>query len=765
MKARKTSVAIIVIITIVTVTTLLICGLWVLINKIASDRWWTQLHKEQAILADQLSESLAAPLWNFDNSQVGEIIESAMKDEDVFGIVVKTTGGRPRIYARMRDAHWRIINVGYEFPTKGLLVEERDIRSSNDLIGKVEVIATPKFLESFLRYNRVLIVSIAISFELLLALILYLLLWRIVLKPLKEVEAYAVAVSSGIAEGSNIETVQFRGELEGVRSSIKKMVSLLGARYAELQDEVKRRREMERALQGEKEFTDTAVNALLGLFYVVDEQGRYIRWNNALTAIVGKTDEEMLLRDSLELVHPDDRGRIAARLAEVFEKGYVEDEARIVVKGGQDTRYFLLNGKKMTVDGRRYVVGSAIDITERKLAEEALKKSEERFLKFFRLAPVGMTVSSLPEGRLLDVNQEFERMLGFARNEAVGKTTIELGVWLDPQDRENIIQIIRREGKIKDLDLQIRAKQGHIITQRFSAEPIEIDGQAYLLSAFADVTRQKLAEEELKDYHASLEELVEARTAELSAANKKLRELDNLKSMFIASMSHELRTPLNSIIGFTGMTLEGLSGVLNEEQKDNLTRAYFSAKHLLNLISDVIDISKIEAGRVEAYPEEFSLREIVDDAAATIEPQLKDKGLTLEVDVPPETNLYTDRKRLLQCLINFLSNAVKYTERGEITVASLITNGHMALSVTDTGIGIAEKDIPRLFEPFERLDTHLRVKAGGTGLGLYLTKKLVSDVLHGDVSVGSVEGKGSTFAINIPMDIRESKNASEGDTL
>ena len=239
--------------------------------------------------------------------------------------------------------------------------------------------------------------------------------------------------------------------------------------------------------------------------------------------------------------------------------------------------------------------------------------------------------------------------------------------------------------------------------------------------------------------------------------------------MFIASMSHELRTPLNSIIGFTGMTLQGMSGELNDEQKDNLTRAYHSAKHLLDLISDVIDISKIEAGRVEAYPEGFFLRKMVDDAVATVVPQLKDKALTIEVDVPPDTYLTTDRRRLLQCLINFLSNAVKFSESGRVIVASRKTDGLVSLSVSDTGIGIAGEDIHRLFEPFERLETPLRVKAGGTGLGLYLTKKLAIEVLRGDVSVESIEGQGSTFTITFPEDIgqtgKPSTDQGGGDIL
>jgi PAS domain S-box-containing protein len=235
-----------------------------------------------------------------------------------------------------------------------------------------------------------------------------------------------------------------------------------------------------------------------------------------------------------------------------------------------------------------------------------------------------------------------------------------------------------------------------------------------------------------------------------SEITERLKEMERLKSIFIASMSHELLTPLNSIIGFTGMTLQGLSGDLNEEQRDNLSRSYQASKHLLSLITDVMDISKIEAGRVEAVPEEFGLIEVVDDAFDTVRSEIREKGLRLTADIPENLRIRTDRRRLLQCLINLLTNAVKFTERGGVHVSSSEVDGQLEISVSDTGIGIAEEDVPKLFEPFERLESHLRIKAGGTGLGLYLTKKLVTDILRGAVKVRSKVGEGSTFIIRIP---------------
>ncbi|MDJ0819670.1 MAG: transporter substrate-binding domain-containing protein [Desulfobacterales bacterium] len=238
---------------------------------------------------------------------------------------------------------------------------------------------------------------------------------------------------------------------------------------------------------------------------------------------------------------------------------------------------------------------------------------------------------------------------------------------------------------------------------------------------------------------------------ELFEANQNLRALDRLKSMFIASMSHELRTPLNSIIGFTGVILQGMTGPLNDKQHDHLSRVYNSAKHLLNLITDVIDISKIEAGRIEIFRQEVNLAELVDEAVITIQPQLRDKKLTLQTSVSGELVMHTDKKRLLQCIINYLSNAVKYTESGTIAITARQIDDRVEILVSDTGIGISQEDQTRLFDAFERLDSHLRVKEGGTGLGLYLTRKLATEILGGEVLVRSREGRGSTFGLLLPI--------------
>jgi len=246
---------------------------------------------------------------------------------------------------------------------------------------------------------------------------------------------------------------------------------------------------------------------------------------------------------------------------------------------------------------------------------------------------------------------------------------------------------------------------------------------------------------------------LEERSRALSEANQKLKELDKLKSMFIATMSHELRTPLNSIISFTGILLQEIVGEVNDRQRDSLERVQRAGRHLLSLITDIIDISKIEAGRMEVYAEDFPLQELVDEALASIILEAQKKEIALVTEAASWPVLHTDRRRLLQCLLNFLSNAVKYSEKGPITV--LISHGdeQVEITVRDMGIGISEEDMPKLFEAFERFDSHLRVTAGGTGLGLYLTKKIATDLLQGKIVAESKLNEGSTFHLIIPRSI------------
>lgn len=294
---------------------------------------------------------------------------------------------------------------------------------------------------------------------------------------------------------------------------------------------------------------------------------------------------------------------------------------------------------------------------------------------------------------------------------------------------------------------------------------------SFLISTYESAVWQNReldkAQMQLKALNEHLEERtiqLEAANKELAHANEKLKEIDRLKSMFIASMSHELRTPLNAIIGFSSILLNEWTGPLNAEQKENMSIMLRSGKHLLALINDVIDVSKIEAGKMDVHIEEFDLCDVILEVVTLMKKDMDEKRLELKVESIHQ-KMHTDRQRLLQCVLNLVSNAVKFTEKGTIHVGAglapaqkqegqpqgLPLQDFVEISVSDTGIGIKEEDIPKLFQSFVRLDSPLRSKVKGTGLGLYLTKKLSTDVLNGEITAASEYGKWSRFVIRVPV--------------
>jgi signal transduction histidine kinase len=238
---------------------------------------------------------------------------------------------------------------------------------------------------------------------------------------------------------------------------------------------------------------------------------------------------------------------------------------------------------------------------------------------------------------------------------------------------------------------------------------------------------------------------------ELQAAVYKAESADRLKSAFLATMSHELRTPLNSIIGFTGILLQKLVGPLSEEQEKQLNMVQDSARHLLALINDVLDISKIEAGQVTLYTDKFDLADAIRISMEKVFPLAEKKGLLLSsVMVPERIEMVSDRRRIEQVLINLLNNAVKFTEKGKVHLQCQIIDKNVMISVSDTGIGIKAENIPTLFQPFKQVDSGISRQYEGTGLGLSICKKLV-ELLEGEIWVESEPGKGSTFIFTLPL--------------
>lgn len=262
--------------------------------------------------------------------------------------------------------------------------------------------------------------------------------------------------------------------------------------------------------------------------------------------------------------------------------------------------------------------------------------------------------------------------------------------------------------------------------------------------------------EKIHHHEQHLEKLVAERTVELEAAKTRAEESDHLKSAFLASMSHELRTPLNSIIGFTGILLQGMAGPLSDEQTKQLGMVKGSASHLLDLINDILDISKIESGRVQVYDETFKVDLLLVMAVSSLRPFAEKKGLRLrhniEADLP---KLKSDKRRLEQVLLNLINNAIKFTDEGEINVNCYRKEDRLHIDVIDTGIGISEQDQETIFETFRQIDTGLDRVKEGSGLGLAISKKLM-ELLGGTISVTSEPGEGSTFSLVLPLNTEQS---------
>jgi PAS domain S-box-containing protein len=400
---------------------------------------------------------------------------------------------------------------------------------------------------------------------------------------------------------------------------------------------------------------------------------------------------------------------------------------------------------------------------ERKRADEALRTSEREYRELVMLAN-SIILRWSRDGRITFLNEFGQRFFGYTESEIVGRHVVGTivpetestgrdlrplmkEICADPQSFErNTNETLRRSGERAWIDWTNKVvldEQGQI---------------QEILSIGSDITDRKRAEEEVRRLHedlqrhaAELEQRVQRRTAELAVAKDQAESADRLKSAFLATMSHELRTPLNSIIGFTGILLQGLVGSLNPEQKKQLGMVRGSANHLLDLINDVLDISKIEAKQLQLSRECFDLRACVDKLAQITRPLADKKGIGLMVELPDDSlTVNNDRRRVEQVLLNLVSNAIKFTERGSVEVGYFRRDGEVVIQVKDTGIGIKPEDVDRLFRPFSQVDTGLTRKYEGTGLGLSICKRLV-ELMGGRIWVESQPAAGSTFLFTLPL--------------
>ena len=422
------------------------------------------------------------------------------------------------------------------------------------------------------------------------------------------------------------------------------------------------------------------------------------------------------------------------------------------------------------------------EILERRKAEELFRASEEKYRLLFENS-FDVIYSIDRQFNVVSVSPSVERALGYNPAELVGRPIYELNLIPQKYMELAVSQITRvfRGEFIPPTEYEFFAKDGTVKIAQISGAPLFRKGEVVgLISIGRDITAQKKAEEELRRAHDELEMRVCQRTEELERANEAAQAASRAKSEFLASMSHELRTPLNHIIGFTELVVDKQFGDLNSTQEEYLNDVLQSSRHLLSLINDILDLSKVEAGKVELEVTEVNLRMLLEGSLTMVkEKALKHRiRLSGNIDGMPEA-IQADERKLRQIMYNLLSNAVKFTPDGGVVTLSArhlsFQGGHWVtregqpvelpldrddqlmrgkglidISVQDTGIGIRREDLERIFDPFEQVDSSASRRYEGTGLGLYLVKRLVE--LHGGKiwAESEGEGKGSKFIFLIP---------------
>ncbi len=384
----------------------------------------------------------------------------------------------------------------------------------------------------------------------------------------------------------------------------------------------------------------------------------------------------------------------------------------------------------------RVVLAVARDVTERKQAEADLRESEDRYRTLAENSLTGIFVQQ--GGNLVYANRLGAESLGYSVNEAIGRP-----IWdfVAPQDCEMAKALaaarLRGEQVPAQHELRAVAKNGEIRWLEVLATAIEHEGRPAILANTLDITDRKRTQEEL----------IQAKN-DAEAANR-------AKSVFLANMSHELRTPLNSIIGFSEMLEDQLFGPLNETQAQHVKHVVESGRHLLKLVTEILDLSKIEAGRTGMDLSHVNVRDMLENSLAIMQEQALKQGLSMELRAAREIagmTILADELKLKQVLFNLLSNALKFTpEGGNIRVEAGRIDKELLISVYDTGVGIDPADKSRIFEAFEQVDSTLFRQREGTGLGLSLARKLIE--MHGGRIWVESEGpgKGSTFRFVIPF--------------
>ncbi|MFW5768500.1 MAG: PAS domain S-box protein, partial [Spirochaetota bacterium] len=395
--------------------------------------------------------------------------------------------------------------------------------------------------------------------------------------------------------------------------------------------------------------------------------------------------------------------------------------------------------------------GILLDVDKQKRMRDRVVASERKLKAILKATPDILSIMRVDTGTFVDTNDAFETITGYTRDEVLGKTTLDIGLVPDRLQREEFYRRLNENGEVHDLELTIRTRGGEEKVLLMSAELLELEEDNLMVTHSKDITARKNAEKDLRE------------------AKEAAEQANMAKSQFLAKMSHEIRTPMNGILGMTELALETAS---TEEEREYLQIVKDSGLSLLTIINDILDISKVEAGKLELIEEEFSLGETAGSLIRSLAPIAEKKNLALTSFIDPSVpdRLIGDETRVRQVLYNLLGNALKFTEEGEVRLEikpsqqpEESTPGdqiELSFSVSDTGIGISEDLHERIFEYFKQIDNTFARRYSGTGLGLAISKQLI-EMMGGRIRIESEPGKGSVFHFTLKLVRADPSKASK----
>jgi PAS domain S-box-containing protein len=476
---------------------------------------------------------------------------------------------------------------------------------------------------------------------------------------------------------------------------------------------------------------------------------RYVRVNAASSVLLGYTPEEHLALTVADVQQDLSTAEMTAvaRVAATAQGAHFENRHRRKDGSLIDVRVSL---RLIRQGGHDYILAIWSDISAEKAAQAEIRKLSLAVEQ----SPNPVVITDL-DARIEYVNDAFVRGTGYAREEVIGRNPRVLKSGKTPAATYAAMWQTLTQGEPWQGEFINRTRDGREQIEAATIIPLrQVDGRVtHYVAIKEDITEKRQISEELERYRQHLEQLVAERTAELITAKDAAESANRSKSEFLANMSHEIRTPMNAIIGLTHLLTREST---NPRHQDRLTKIAGAAQHLLTIINDILDLSKIEAGKLELERTDFALERIVNNVCNLIRDKADAKDIELVVNLRnlPEL-LHGDGLHLGQILLNFATNAVKFTEHGSITLCAEMVSENadglvVRFEVSDSGIGLSPEQQSRLFQPFEQADSSTTRKYGGTGLGLAISRRL-TELMNGRIGVDSAPGHGSTFWIEVPL--------------